>query len=166
MTPKVKRKQVYYLAEYELRQRATQRPTKTTSWFWKRNTNTAANIPTTTRYSAIISLIVVCGQLENSKRIKLDNTIQTINEPENVRYSNKKLLQEKVATDTTIITGEGTKIECHKCFLIGKCLIKLIEFQLVRVIYIVFFCSSSQRRVYSNATWEFRRRTDSSNQDG
>lgn len=164
MTPKVKGNQVYYLAEYELRQRVTQRPTKTASWFWRRNTNTAANIPTTTRYSAIISLIVVCGQLENSKRIKLDNTIQTINEPENVRYSNKKLLQEKVATDTTIITGEGTKIECHKCFLIGKYLSK-IEFQLVRII-LFFFRSSSQRRVYSNATWEFRRRTDSSNQDG
>lgn len=115
MTPTKKENKMYYSAEYELPQRSTGTPTKG-FWNWNRITKTTTS---TTGYSAMISLIVMCSQIENSKRVKLDQSIQAIYEPENVRHANKKLLEDKVSTDTAIISGEGTKIECHKCFLIG-----------------------------------------------
>lgn len=72
------------------------------------------------KFSVQVS-IIICGdlvlQMPNDLVGIFDETLGLDDEKESIP---KKLLEDKIATNVTIITPGGMKVECHKSFLIGN----------------------------------------------
>ncbi len=76
------------------------------------------NLPIKLKFSVRVS-VIVCGNLVlNGLDSNLTEELHL--DDDDMECITKKLLEEKIDTNIAIITLDGSRIECHRNFLIGK----------------------------------------------